>query len=244
MRHLTKYAYEGHDIQFDVVDGKVMANATAMCNTFGKRASHWLELETAKKYIKAIAVKDGISEDQLVNSKPGSTINGGGTWIHESLILRLAAWLNVDFEIWMDERIAELLRTGKTELAPSLPSDYKTAVKALLVQIELNEKVEERLLEAKPAIDFYQTTANSEGLLLFREAAKMLGIGQNRLFEICRDHKLIMHDNQPYQYYVNLGLFKVILGQRPNSKGGTSLTQTTKMTPKGLEYLHKIISNH
>lgn len=84
MRQLTKYAYEGHDIQFDVVDGKVMANATAMCNTFGKRTSHWLELETAKKYIKAIAVKDGISEDQLVNSKPGSTINGGGKQRHSN----------------------------------------------------------------------------------------------------------------------------------------------------------------
>lgn len=170
-----------------------------------------------------------------------------------------------DFAITIDfaKRLAMMTKTAKGEEVRSyfiecekqakqrtvvdgrvIPHDFKSALHALVEQIEITEKVEERLLEAKPAIDFYQTTANSEGLLLFREAAKMLDIGQNRLFEICRDHKLIMHDNQPYQYYVNLGLFKVILGQRPNSKGGTSLTQTTKMTPKGLEYLHKIISNH
>jgi len=240
MRQLTKYAYEGHDIQFDVVDGKVMANATAMCKVFGKKPSHWLELEAAKKYIKAIARKNGISDNQLVTTKPGSTENGGGTWINESLLLRLAGWLNIDFEIWMDERIAELLRTGKTELTPSLPSDYKQAVKALLAQIELNEKVEERLLEVQPKVDFYDVAANSYGVFLWREAAKRIGMQQGTIIQFCKDKNLINESLEPYQWVVSSGYLKVILGTRKRSNGSTEVTSTTKVTVKGLQYINKL----
>lgn len=32
---------------------------------------------------------------------------GGGTWIHQRLILNLARWLDVEFEIWCDEVLGE-----------------------------------------------------------------------------------------------------------------------------------------
>ena len=244
MRHLTKYAYDGHEIQLDLVDGKVMANATAMCKVFGRLPKDWIKLETTQNYISAYVRKNPTCKDQLVTSKFGSPENGGGTWINEALILRLAAWLNVDFEIWMDEKIAELLRTGKTEITSSLP-DYPEALRQLAQKIEYSTQLQQQINEAKPAVSFYEDVAGSKGVMLFRDAAKSLGfknIGQNNLFEFCRLSGLIDAQNMPYQTYVNMGIFEVIIGTRPDGKGGSVVTKTPKVTPKGLEYLHRKIS--
>ena len=66
--------------------------------------------------------------------------DGSGTWIHEKLILKLAQWLSVDFELWCDERIAELLRTGKTEIAKPM-----SAAEIMLQQAQLLVAQEQRL---------------------------------------------------------------------------------------------------
>jgi hypothetical protein len=80
--------------------------------------------------------KNHISENQLVITKEGSPENGGGTWIHEKLIIDMARWLNVDFAVWCDEKIAELLRTGKTELKPMTPAEMLLQQCQMLVDQE------------------------------------------------------------------------------------------------------------
>lgn len=67
-----------------------MANATLMAKAFGKRPDTWLKTDKAKEYAKAIALKSVITEHQMVVVRPGSSENGGGTWIHEKLVLRFA----------------------------------------------------------------------------------------------------------------------------------------------------------
>ena len=245
MRHLTKYAYDGHEIQLDLVDGKVMANATAMCKVFGRLPKDWIKLETTQNYISAYVRKNPTCKDQLVTSKFGSPENGGGTWINEALILRLAAWLNVDFEIWMDEKIAELLRTGKTEITSSLP-DYPEALRQLAQKIEYSTQLQQQINESKAAVSFYEATANASGLLHFSDAAKSFKfkkLGRNGLFQFCRDNKFLDTKNQPSQNFVNMGIFEVIIGNRSDGKGGKVVTRTTMITGKGLEYLHEFIAN-
>ncbi|MEM1121660.1 MAG: KilA-N domain-containing protein, partial [Bacteroidota bacterium] len=44
-----------------------------------------------------------------------------GTWMDEKLALKFAAWLSPNFELWVYDRIQELLTTGKTELPSHLP---------------------------------------------------------------------------------------------------------------------------
>ena len=104
------YEYKGTQIEFEVIDGHVMANATKMCQVFGKKFSDWTRTEAAQTYIKAIAKKCVLTENQLVNIKNGGEARG--SWINEKLILRVAQWLDVDFEIWCDEKIAELIKNG------------------------------------------------------------------------------------------------------------------------------------
>jgi hypothetical protein len=136
MQELITKSYNGFEIEFELIDGQLMANATAMCAAFGKRPNDWTNSAGAKRYIKALEAKPEFPV--LVETRSGGS--NPGTWIHERLILKLAQWLNVDFEIQCDEWIAELLRTGKVELAPPLPQTQGELILMLAQQNVANEK--------------------------------------------------------------------------------------------------------
>ena len=116
MTDLKIFNYNDNSIEFEVINGQVFANATAMCHAFGKDVNQWKRLPQTKRY--ADALEKSLCNNHIVLFE---TKNGGanpGTWIHEKLILKLASWLDVNFELWCDTKIAELLRTGKVELNP------------------------------------------------------------------------------------------------------------------------------
>jgi hypothetical protein len=115
MTYLKIFNYNDNSIEFEVINGQVFANATVMCQAFGKRPNDFLNLASTKRYLEAITKKTG--SENLVEIRNGGA--NPGTWIHERLILKLASWLDVNFEIWCDTKIAELLRTGKVELNQS-----------------------------------------------------------------------------------------------------------------------------
>lgn len=172
------FEYKESPIQFEMIEGQVMANATLMCKAFGKRPVDWLKLESTKEYIEALKKnsntgKNGISENQgianvrknhisnnqIVTIKQGSAINGGGTWIDQHLIIPLTRWLDVDFSIWCDIKVAELLRTGVTSVdgkfaramdaITSLTEIMKTSVTSL--QTQINEMRSTQPSKSKPA---------------------------------------------------------------------------------------------
>lgn len=162
MQELIKKDWNGFEIEFELIDGQLMANATAMCGAFGKRANDWTGSAAAKRYIKALEAKPEIPV--LVETRSGGS--NPGTWINERLILKLAAWLNVDFEIQCDEWVAELLRTGKVELAPALPQSQGELILMLAQQNVANEK---RLLAVEQASATQQQQVN----LIERQVAEV-----------------------------------------------------------------------
>ena len=112
---IKKYDYNGFDIQFDPKPEGVYANATAMAAAYPKKnLSTWMNSAQVQEYVNALKRKYPTIKNFIIKK----TGRYGGTWIHEKLILKLAAFLNVDFEIWCDEKIAELLRTGSTSITP------------------------------------------------------------------------------------------------------------------------------
>lgn len=114
MVQLRIFEYNGTPIEFEVIDGHVMANATKMCHFFGKKASDWLRLPQTQRYILAMQAKRENPASLFETRKGGS--DGGSTWINEKLILKLAQWLDVEFEIWCDEKVAELIKNvGKLD---------------------------------------------------------------------------------------------------------------------------------
>ena len=71
----------------------------------------------------------------------GGTPSLQGTWMDEKLALKFAAWLSPVFELWVYDRIEELLLTGKTELPKThTPSNIIKGIRLIADQLEYHEK--------------------------------------------------------------------------------------------------------
>lgn len=75
----------------------------------------------------------------------------------EKLALKFAAWLSPYFELWVFDRIEELLLTGRTEIlgfqASSLIKGLRIVVEQLEQQEQLNENVQEQLHKTAQRLD-------------------------------------------------------------------------------------------
>lgn len=116
------FDYNGHGITFSSGPKYFMLNATKMSKPFGKRPVDWLNLSSTKEFLAAISNVRKSNICELVITKQGSSVNGGGTWFHEDVAIEFARWLSPVFAIWCNDRIKELLTMGHAEIA--VPSGY------------------------------------------------------------------------------------------------------------------------
>ncbi|MDF2433004.1 MAG: hypothetical protein JWP44_2635 [Mucilaginibacter sp.] len=122
------YEYQGKVIEFLMADD-LMINATEMAAVFGKRPVDFLETKGAKELIAGLELRtigdfNGSKIEQLnagnalfkikkiVESANFAPIlitaegkEHGGTWMHRWLAIDFAMYLDVDFKIWILERI-------------------------------------------------------------------------------------------------------------------------------------------
>ncbi|MCU0347014.1 MAG: KilA-N domain-containing protein [Saprospiraceae bacterium] len=122
MADIIKIDYEGHKISFEFADGNKMINATEMAKPFGKLVGNFLKSQHARDFIQLLENRYSIwnigsKREVLRVVKGGDAYNEiQGTWMDEKLALKFAAWLSPAFELWVYDKIQELLTTGKTEL--------------------------------------------------------------------------------------------------------------------------------
>ena len=257
MDKIKVFNYNGSDITFSSENG-VMVNATEMARAFDKRPIDYLRLPTTIELVNAIVRKSHISESQLIITKQGSSINGGGTWLHEDVALDFAQWLSVDFRLWCNDRIKELLKYGMTATQPTLEQmvDNPDLVIELAVKLK-TERAEKARLEQErkmlnnkleqqaPKVAFANAIEASKSSCLVGELAKIITqngytIGQNRLFEWLRNNGYLgtkgEYYNIPNQIYIEQGLFDLKKGIRSGNDGVMHTTMTTKVTGKGQRY--------
>lgn len=94
--------YENHTVCY-TSDG--WFNATEAAAKFGKAPYEWQRLPETVAYISGLERKYG--KIPYLKTKRGS---GGGTWLHPKLAVMFARWLDIDFAIWCDEQIDEIIR--------------------------------------------------------------------------------------------------------------------------------------
>jgi hypothetical protein len=111
MKTIT-YHYNDNEIQFSVDpnDKNLMVNATEMAKVFNKEVNEFTSNQSTKNFIIG-CLKTGnsrfiniVNESDLIVSKQKS-----GTWMHQVLALKFAAWLNSDFELWVFSTINEIV---------------------------------------------------------------------------------------------------------------------------------------
>jgi phage antirepressor YoqD-like protein len=175
-----------------------MVNATEMAKPFGKSPYDFLRLDQTKKFIAVLT-------DRLASGIPVAVVNNGGdnygSWMHQKLALKFAAWLSPEFELWVYDRIEELLKLGFTATQPTLDEivnnpDVIIALASKLKEeraakeIALQQKavaehtvaVQDKIIkEQAPKVEYHDKILNSMGLVSTNEIANVLGVSARRL---------------------------------------------------------------
>lgn len=111
-------------------DNEAYINATEVYKKFEKSKTsfnNWKQrtlVPYAEKLIqlgKFVGPQNGDAQtidDVIVVRSGNSSSFEQGTWFHPKLAIVFARWLNMEFEIWCDEKIAELINFGVSKLDP------------------------------------------------------------------------------------------------------------------------------
>lgn len=138
-----------------------------------------------------------------------SIINESGLY---KLVLASKKPNAIKFQDWVTSQVLPSIRkTGSYSV--NQKSELSIEQMTLMVIQNLQSKISEQqkqLEEQKPKVEFAEKISNTENAISVGEFAKVLKIGQNKLFDWLRQNKYLMSNNIPYQRYVELGYFKVI----------------------------------
>ncbi len=146
MGNITKFEYKGINISFEFSDGSKMINATEMAKPFNKPVGNFLRLSETKKYVQLLErryshLNIAPKREVLRVVKGGDARDGlQGTWMDEKLALKFASWLSHEFELWVYDRIFELLTTGKTEISQHPTTNIIQGIRLIADQLERHDK--------------------------------------------------------------------------------------------------------
>lgn len=113
--------------------------------------------------------------------------------------------------------------------------------------LEANKENEQKLIEQKPKVEFFNAVTDSKTAISMGDTAKILNynnLGRNKLFEILREKKILMNDNVPYQEYIDREYFRVIEQKYHTANGETRISIKTLVFQKGLDYIKKVLDEY
>lgn len=128
--------------------------------------------------------------------------------------------------------------------APKIDGNSITRME--LIQIAMNAEQERLALEAKakelePKAEAYSSFIEADGKYSVGAVAKMLGIGQNKLFRELRNSGVFIAKggmkNTPYQQYMRH--FEVKAYTVTHNSGAESVRHTTYVQPSGIDFIRK-----
>lgn len=165
-----------------------------------------------------------------------------------SLILRSRREEARRFRKWVTGEVLPAIHRTGTYVLPGLSQVPQSLPEALRLAADLAEQREQLAAEnalLTPKAQVYDALISADGTYAVGDAAKLLGTGELRLFALLRDRGVLMnrhtsgaeHHNLPYQRFIDAGYFKVITRPRPGD--ASRVTQTTRVTAKGLGWLQR-----
>ena len=96
----------------------------------------------------------------------------------------------------------------------------------------------------EPKADAYTAFMDADGTLSVGSVAKMLGLSQNKLFALLRNHEIFISKghmrNTPYQKYMHHFTVSAYSYERKDGTAGASYT--TRVQPSGVEFIRRKLS--
>ena len=264
-KNIQVFEYNGHSVSFGNENG-IMINATEMAKAFGKRPNDYLSLPSTNELIMAITRKSGNSENQIVTTKAGSSQFGGGTWMHEDLALDFAQWLSVDFKLWCNDRIKELLQYGMTATQPTLEQMINNPDLVISLATQLKNEREEKqrlrvqaeqqqvtielqskeLANAAPKVDYYDTHLLSENALTTTQIAKEIGLTAEKLNNKLKELGIQFKQSKQWMLktpYDSWGMHDTRSNIHTSESGKTHTTIYTVWTQRGRRFIIALYEN-
>lgn len=245
------FVYNGNAVTFQLGNGDVMVNATEMAKAFGKLPSGYLRTQSSKDLIQALSARTNRIATDLV-----SVINGGtnfGTWMHEDVALDFAQWLSIDFKLWCNDRLKELLKHGVT--TTSSINDFLENPDALIESLQAlkkeraekerlrvqNEYQIQELKQAAPKVEYFDNVLQSNSTYTTNQIAKELGMSAIGLNRELQDLKIQYKQSDTwmlYSKYQNEGYTKTKTYSYTDSIGKQQTSMQTVWTEKGRKFIH------
>lgn len=134
------------------------------------------------------------------------------------------------------------IRMEKMARQPQIPLPTKKELAQMVIEAEneidrLNKDIEEK----KPLVRYAEAVQKADDTILLRQLAKYISnkgqvkVGQNRLFQWMRTGGYLNKRNEPYQRYVDMGLFGYHETNIENPEKSFT-KRTTTVTGKGRVY--------
>jgi len=244
-------------VSFRNENGVAFANATEMSKPFSKKSNDYLRLPSTKELIEACARKYRTSVNHLVITKMGNPDSGGGTWLQEDLALDFAQWLSVDFKLWCNDRIKEILKygiTGTDTAIDKVLNDPDFGIK-LLTQLK-EERAEKRRLQEQnqlqsqqiqvsaPKVAYYDQVLSSSSTYVTDQIAKELGMTAISLNKRLKELKVQFKRGDQWvltSKYLNKGYTDTKTHTHTRSDGSPGSTMWTVWTEAGRQFIHGVI---
>ena len=114
---------------------------------------------------------------------------------------------------WFIEKEKELKSLKETMTPSYMIENPIERAKKWIEEETIREQQQKQLEEQKPLVEFANKVSNSSDCIKIRELAKLIkdegvDIGEKRLFKWLRDNNYLMKNNEPYQRYIEQGLFQ------------------------------------
>lgn len=240
MTDLTPFTFDGTAVRVVTLDGEPWFVLADVCSALGIGNARMVVQRLNADDVRTADVIDSMGRRQqaYVVNEPGvidATLDS-----RKPEARRFRRWLT-------HEVVPQIMRTGNYAVAPALPQDYATALRALAAEVEAKQELEAKVAADAPKVLFADAVATSHTDILIGELAKILRgngvqVGGTRLFEwLRRDGYLIRREgtdwNMPTQRSMELGLFRIKETAITHSDGHTSVSKTPKVTGKGQTYL-------
>jgi phage antirepressor YoqD-like protein len=123
--------------------------------------------------------------------------------------------------------------------AIKVPTTLSGALRLAADQAEQIEAQQLLIEQQKPAVEFVDSYVQAEGLMGFRQVAKLLGAGERKFRQMLLDESVMYYlggQLTPMAPHIKAGRFEVKTGEADNGHAFTS----AKFTPKGVEYVSRL----
>ena len=149
-----RFLYDDREIDFEITGESVMINATQMAKPFGKLPKDFMINESTQKFIEECLKKE--NSPYLLIENPEDlyySIQKTGTWMHQILALKFAAWLNPAFELWVYRAVNDLLFGRYREMEDMLRRSAETKNRIETLKDELRDDPRFSELEELEVLD-------------------------------------------------------------------------------------------